>query len=262
MWPNKVAESLMAFEAFDRESSISRALYSPPGGGRPRSGRGRAALLAMAVAAVLLLAGCREDMHNQPKFIPLRENTFYPDGRSARPVVEGTIARGQLEDDPLLYTGKVNGQEADQFPFVIAAQDLARGRERFNIYCSPCHSQLGEGNGMIVQRGFKHPPSYFEARLLKAPVGHFFNVMTNGWGAMPDYSAQVPVADRWRIAAYIRALQLSRTAKANDLPPGAQVSGHEPGTMGSEVSGAEGGEEPMGEQPAKRAAVHTGGEAR
>ena len=103
----------------------------------------------------------------------------------------------------------MNGKEADQFPFAISAEDLARGRERFNIYCSPCHSQLGDGNGMIVQRGFKRPPSYFEPRLLKAPVGHFFNVMTNGWGAMADYSAQVPVADRWRIAAYIRALQLS-----------------------------------------------------
>ena len=109
------------------------------------------------------------------------------------------------------------------FPSSIGAQDLARGRERYNIYCSPCHSQLGDGNGMIVQRGFKRPPSYFEPRLLKAPVGHFFNVMTNGWGAMGDYSAQIPVADRWRIAAYVRALQLSGTATAGDVPAGTQV---------------------------------------
>jgi mono/diheme cytochrome c family protein len=203
----------------------------------------------LLAAAGLLLVSCREDMHNQPKFIPLRENTFYADGRSARPPVEGTIARGQLEDDPLLYTGKVNGKEADQFPFAIGEQDLARGRERFNIYCSPCHSQLGDGNGMIAQRGFKHPPSYHEPRLLKAPVGHFFNVMTNGWGSMGDYSAQVPVADRWRIAAYIRALQLSRTAKAGDVPAGERVAAQAPEPVGGEVKLAEG--------TAKQTAEHT-----
>jgi mono/diheme cytochrome c family protein len=185
----------------------------------------RVALMLLGAAGLLLLSSCREDMHNQPKFIPLRENQFYADNRSARPHIEGTIARGQLEDDPLLYTGKVNGQEADQFPFPVTDKDLARGRERFNIYCSPCHSELGDGNGMIVQRGFKKPPSYYEPRLMKSPVGHFFNVMTNGWGAMGDYSAQVPVSDRWRIAAYIRALQLSQTAKSSDAP-GQQLSNH------------------------------------
>lgn len=199
-----------------------------------RHGWTRTAIGMLAVAGVLLLAGCREDMHNQPKFIPLRENTFYQDLRSARPQVEGTIARGQLQDDPLLYTGKIDGQEVDQFPFPITAQDLARGQERFNIFCSPCHSELGDGNGMIVQRGFKRPPSDFEPRLLKAPVGHFFNVMTNGWGSMPDYAAQVPVADRWRIAAYIRALQLSQTAKPGDVPAGEPVASQEP--VGKQVS--------------------------
>ena len=184
----------------------------------------RRAGILMCAVSVLLLAGCREDMHNQPKFIPLRENQFYADGRSARPSVEGTIARGQLQDDPLLYTGKVDGKEADQLPFTVTEKDLARGRERFNIFCSPCHSQLGDGNGMIVQRGFKKPPSYYDPRLMKAPVGHFFNVMTNGWGAMGDYSAQVPVADRWRIAAYIRALQLSQTAKSGDVAAGQTVA--------------------------------------
>ena len=249
MQPNQAADSLMAYKLTDRKIPLARALH-----GRPHWRR--AASVLLTCAGLLLLAGCREDMHNQPKFIPLRENTFYPDGRSARPVLEGTIARGQLEDDSLLYTGKVNDREVDQFPFPITAQDLARGRERFNIYCSPCHSLLGDGNGMIVQRGFKHPPAYFEERLLKAPVGHFFNVMTNGWGAMPDYSAQVPVADRWRIAAYIRALQLSRTAKPGDLPPGEQVTGHEPEAVGTQVSETDAGEETMGEPSAERAAVH------
>jgi mono/diheme cytochrome c family protein len=196
----------------------------------------RRATIALGTLSLIVLASsCREDMQNQPKFIPLRENTFYRDDRSARPIIEGTIARGQLEDDTLLYTGKVNGQEADQFPFPITEKDLARGRERFNIYCSPCHSQLGDGNGMIVQRGFKKPPSYFDPRLMKAPVGHFFNVMTYGRGAMGDYSAQVPVADRWRIAAYIRALQLSQTATSGDLAPGQQVMSQAPEQGGGEV---------------------------
>jgi mono/diheme cytochrome c family protein len=200
-------------------------------------------VVLLAAAAALLLSSCREDMHNQPKFIPLRENTFYPDLRSARPLLEGTIARGQLEDDPLLYTGKVDGKEIDQFPFAIGEADLARGRERFNIYCSPCHSQLGDGNGMIVQRGFKRPPSYFEPRLLKAPVGHFFNVMTNGWGSMADYSAQIPVADRWRIAAYVRALQLSQTATASDLPAGTPLAHHALEQAAGETNMAEGAAE-------------------
>ena len=209
----------------------------------------------LAAAALMLLSSCREDMQNQPKFIPLRENTFYQDLRSARPLLEGTIARGQLEDDPLLYTGKVDGKELNQFPFMIGEQDLARGRERYNIYCAPCHSQLGDGNGMIVQRGFKRPPSYFEPRLLKAPVGHFFNVMTNGWGAMGDYSAQIPVADRWRIAAYIRALQLSQTATANDVPAGEPVLFQHQGEGHSNVDGKAyviaGAPENTGEQKAE-----------
>jgi mono/diheme cytochrome c family protein len=213
--------------------------------------RSRAAAALLVLAAVAVLGGCREDMHNQPKFIPLRENTFYPDLRSARPLLPGTIARGQYQDDdPLLYTGKIDGKEADQFPFPITKDDLARGRERFNIYCSPCHSQLGDGNGMIVQRGFKHPPAYTDSRLMKAPVGHFFNVMSHGWGAMADYSSQVPVADRWRIAAYIRALQLSQAAKTSDVAAGQQVSTEPPGTRTQQMSM----EEP--EEGAPRAAAN------
>jgi mono/diheme cytochrome c family protein len=217
----------MAYEPMNRKSFGKTALW-------------RWTAVLLAATAALLLSSCREDMHNQPKFIPLRENSFYPDGRSARPVLEGTIARGQLEDDPLLYTGKVDGKEMDQFPFAISEPDLARGRERFNIYCSPCHSQLGDGNGMIVQRGFKRPPSYFEPRLLKAPVGHFFNVITNGWGSMGDYSAQIPVADRWRIAAYVRALQLAQTATASDVPAGTPVASRAAEQAGGEMNMAEG----------------------
>ena len=225
----------MAYVLMERINDFKTRVYKPT--------LRRAAILLGALS-LCLLAGCREDMQNQPKFIPLRENDFYRDNRSARPTIEGTIARGQLEDDPLLYTGKVNGQEADQFPFPITEKDFARGRERFNIYCSPCHSQLGDGNGMIVQRGFKKPPSYFDPRLMKAPVGHFFNVITYGRGAMGDYSAQVPVADRWRIAAYIRALQLSQTATSGDVPAGQPVMSHAPEQTFGEVKLAERATEP------------------
>jgi len=157
-------------------------------------------------------------MHNQPKYIPLREATFFADQRSARPLVAGTVARGQLHDDPLLDTGKVNGADATVFPFPIDDNVMARGQERFNIYCSPCHGRTGRGDGMIVQRGYRKPPSYHQDRLRAAPVGHFFDVMTNGFGAMPDYAAQLSVRDRWAVAAYIRALQLSENATMDDVP--------------------------------------------
>jgi hypothetical protein len=169
-------------------------------------------------AVVLFLAGCRIDMHVQPKYLPYEPTTFLPDGRSEREPVPGTIARGQLKLDDLLYTGTENGQEATRFPFPITADDLERGRERYNIYCTPCHDYTGTGNGMIVQRGFPHPPSFHTDRLRAAPVGHFFGVMTNGFGRMYSYSDRVDVGDRWRIAAYIRVLQLSRNATINDVP--------------------------------------------
>lgn len=178
--------------------------------------------IALAITA-LFLAGCRQDMHDQPKFIPLRMSDFFADKRSARPIVEGTVARGQLKADTYFYTGKIGNQEGDVMPFPVNMDVLARGQERFNIYCTPCHSELGDGRGMIVQRGLRPPPSYHNDRLRKAPLGHFFDVITNGFGAMPDYATQIPVADRWAIAAYIRALQLSQNAQSGDLPPGAQV---------------------------------------
>ncbi len=171
------------------------------------------------LAAAALLGGCRQDMHDQPKFIPLRESGFYSDARSARPLVEGTVARGQLNEDELLHTGKVNGQDTTEFPFAVTAGVMARGRERFDIFCSPCHDRTGGGEGMVVKRGYRQPPSFHIDRLRQAPVGHFFDVMTNGFGAMPDYRAQVPVRDRWAIAAYIRALQASGNATLDAVPP-------------------------------------------
>ncbi len=175
--------------------------------------------LLLALAAAALVAGCRQDMHDQPKFIPLRESGFYGDHRSARPTLEGTVARGHLDDDDLLATGKVKGQDATEFPWPVTAEVMARGRERFDIYCSPCHDRTGSGNGMIVHRGYRRPPSFHIDRLREAPVGHFFDVMANGFGAMPDYRAQVPVPDRWAIAAYIRALQASQRATLDAVPP-------------------------------------------
>lgn len=166
----------------------------------------------------MVLAGCRLDMHIQPKYLPYDPTNFFGDGRSERPPVPGTVARGQLRLDELLFTGKVNGMVANEFPFLITRADLERGRERFNIYCTPCHDYTGSGNGMIVQRGFPHPPSYHIDRLRNAPVGHFYDVITNGFGSMYSYAARVEPTDRWRIAAYIRALQLSQHATLQDVP--------------------------------------------
>lgn len=176
------------------------------------------ALKGVILVSLFLTAGCRQDMHDQPKFIPYRENPFFADDRSARPLVEGTVARDNLQEDELLYKGTENGQPAKIFPFPITEQVLLRGQERFNIYCSPCHGQLGNGEGMIVQRGFKHPPSYHIERLREAPVGYFFTVITHGFGVMYDYSDRVPPRDRWAIIAYIRALQLSQHATLEDVP--------------------------------------------
>ncbi len=170
------------------------------------------------IAAACLVAACRQDMHDAPRYEPLEASTFFASGGSARTLVENTVPRGFLREDELLYTGKLSGQFADMFPMPVTADVMARGRERYNVFCSPCHGQTGVGNGMIVQRGFRQPPSYHEQRLREAPAGYFFDVMTNGFGAMQDYSAQVPVADRWAIAAYIRALQLSQGAAVADVP--------------------------------------------
>jgi hypothetical protein len=169
------------------------------------------------LALLILCAGCRLDMHVQPRYNPLAKSDFFADQRSARPLVEGTVARGELHDDTYFYTGKLGNNPGDYMPFAVTKDDLERGRSRFNIYCSPCHSRLGDGNGYIPTRGFsRRPPSFHIERLEKAPVGYIFNVMTEGFGIMPDYASQIPPRDRWCIVAYIRALQLSQHATVAD----------------------------------------------
>ncbi len=175
----------------------------------------------LALIAVAGLAGCRRDMQDQPRYRPLRPSGFFGDRRSERPLVDGTVARGQLRDDAAFYTGKDNSRLVTDFPFPITAAVLARGRERYDIYCAPCHDRLGNGLGMVVRRGYRRPPPYHIDRLRTAPNGYFFDVMTNGFGAMPDYAQQVAPGDRWAIVAYIRALQRSQNANIKDVAPGA-----------------------------------------
>jgi mono/diheme cytochrome c family protein len=159
-------------------------------------------------------------MHDAPRYEPYEASVFFADGTAARPLISHTVARGQLREDRHLYEGVLGGQPADVFPMPVTAEVLARGRERYGVFCTPCHGLTGEGDGMIVQRGFRRPPSYHEERLRNAPVGYFFDVMTNGFGAMQDYASQVPVSDRWAIAAYLRVLQLSQRASIDDVPAG------------------------------------------
>jgi mono/diheme cytochrome c family protein len=179
---------------------------------------GSALIVVIVLVLALLGAACRRDMHDQPKYIPLRESTFFVDERSARPFVTGTVARGHLREDPLLYTGKLNGADATVFPFRIDERAMARGRERFDIHCAPCHGRTGQGDGMVVRRGYRRPPTFHQDRLREAPAGHFFDVITNGFGAMPDYAPQISAEDRWKIVAYVRALQVSEHATLADVP--------------------------------------------
>ncbi len=169
-------------------------------------------------ALLALLAGCREDMQNQPRLKPMRSSTFLGEQRERAPVMN-TIARD--EGGTSYFTTGRDGQAlGNRIPMPVTRELLETGRERYNIYCAPCHARSGDGNGMIVQRGYRRPPSYHIDRLRQAPLGHFFDVITNGFGAMPDYSSQIPVSDRWAIAAYIRVLQFSQNAPANLLPAG------------------------------------------
>jgi len=189
-------------------------------------------LRALGIAAVsVVLAGCRQDMHDAPSYDPLQATTFFANGAASRTLVPNTVPRGLLREDTHLNEGKVNGQLATTFPMPVTAEVMARGQERFNVFCSPCHGRTGSGNGMVVQRGFRAPPSYHEDRLRNAPVGYFFDVMTNGFGAMQDYASQVPVADRWAIAAYIRALQLSQRATVADVPANRRAELDRPATV-------------------------------
>jgi mono/diheme cytochrome c family protein len=172
------------------------------------------------LVGALLGVACTQKMAQAPRYDTYAPSDFFPDGSSARPVPADTVARGQLRQDPVLYTGKgSDGQDATEFPFPVTQAVVERGQSRFNVYCSPCHGYAGDGDGMIVQRGFPPPPSFHSDRLRQAPVGHFFDVMTNGLDPMPSYASQVPVSDRWTIVAYIRALQLSQHATLDDVPP-------------------------------------------
>ncbi len=166
-----------------------------------------------------MLCGCRQEMYDQTRYKPLGESGFFADRRASRALPEGTVARGWLRDDRRLYEGKQGCDLLAVLPMPLTRELLARGRERFNIYCSPCHDRTGGGRGMVVRRGYQPPPSFHIERLRDAPVGHFFDVMTNGLGAMPDYASQIEVSDRWAIAAYVKALQLSQNAPVSDVPP-------------------------------------------
>jgi mono/diheme cytochrome c family protein len=188
----------------------------------------RRVFAASSLAAILLVAGCRQDMQNQPKLIPQRGSEMFADHRGARPQVLNTVARGQLHEDDYFYTGVIQGangykEEQNLMPFPVTMEVLKRGQERFNIYCTPCHSRVGNGLGEIVDRGYKPAANLHDQVRLSQPVSHYFFVMTHGYGAMPDYAAQLTPEDRWAVAAYIRALQLSQAATAKDVPAGVQV---------------------------------------
>lgn len=178
----------------------------------------QSALVLTAMLALLVTTGCRQEMYDQPKYKALGKSDLFADGRQSRPPVEGTVARGMLRADSRLYAGKVGNMLVGDFPLPVTRALLERGHGRYDIFCSPCHDRTGGGNGMVVQRGYRPPPSFHIDRLRQEPVGHFFDVVTNGFGAMPDYAAQISPEDRWAIIAYIRALQLSQNARVGDVP--------------------------------------------
>jgi mono/diheme cytochrome c family protein len=183
-----------------------------------REGRAarRAGSALLAAGACLALAACRQDMHDAPSYEAHEKSDFFGDGRSARPQVAGTVARGQLRDDEARYTGK-RGQAFVPNPLPVSAELLARGRRRFDIYCAPCHGRTGRGDGMIVQRGYRQPTSFHHEKVRTQADGYIFDEVSNGFGAMPDYAGQITVDDRWAIVAYVRALQLSQSVPAAEL---------------------------------------------
>lgn len=174
-------------------------------------------LLVLAMAT--LAPGCEDDMADQPRYEAYEASTLFADGQASRPIPEHTVARGHLRSNEHLYQGKVDGQPATNFPFPVSREWLERGRQRYDIFCAVCHGATGDGNGMIVQRGFTPPPSLHIDRLRQAPVGHYYDVISNGWGAMFSYNDRIKPEDRWAIIMYIRALQLSQTATIRDVPP-------------------------------------------
>ena len=177
-------------------------------------------LWVVATVGLVALAsmGCRQDMHDQPRYEPLERTSFFENRRSGRLQVAGTVARGELNEDAHLHTGLVGDDLATTLPFPLTRADLERGRDRYDIMCSPCHGRIGDGDGMIVRRGFSRPPSYHTDRLREMPLGHYFDVITNGFGGMGDFSDRLSAEDRWRIVGYIRALQLSQAARFAELP--------------------------------------------
>jgi len=203
-----------------RQFSVPSSQFSPPSL--------RMASAIFGLSAIVFTAGCRQDMQNQPKLIPQRGSEMFADHRGARPQVVNTVARGQLREDSYFYTGVVQGangyrEEMNVLPFPATLEVLKRGQERFNVYCTPCHSRVGNGLGAIVDRGYKPAANLHDQVRTAQPLSHYFYVMTHGYGAMPDYSAQLTPEDRWAVAAYIRALQLSQAATQGDVPSGAQV---------------------------------------
>lgn len=172
----------------------------------------------VGLAMLVSLSACQQKMANQPRYDPLEASDFFEDGMASRPRVEGTVARGEVMGNPFLVTGKIDGQIADGYPFAVTAEVIDRGHERYDIYCSECHGRIGDGNGMIPSRGYRRPPSFHTETLRTQTTGHFFDVMTNGFGSMPPYGTMIPPRDRWAIVAYIRALQLSQHATVADVP--------------------------------------------
>jgi mono/diheme cytochrome c family protein len=196
--------------------------------------------LRAVVLAATVVAGCRQDMHDGPRIEAYEANAFFADGRGSRTPPTGTVARGWLRQDEVLYTGRSNGELVNEFPFQVTTEDMARGRERFDIYCSPCHGVLGDGQGMVVQRGLRRAASYHQDRLRDERIGYFYDVVTNGFGAMQGYAEQVPVRDRWLIVAYVRALQLSQHATMAEVPSDQQ---------GPLINAPEQGASPMANPP-------------
>lgn len=195
----------------------------------------RVLLVSCAAASALLAGGCRylkQDMADQPKNLPLSPSDFFADGRSERPLLDNTVARGSIADDALFVP-----KESNAFPLPVNQELLERGQTRYKIFCTPCHGLQGDGNGMISMRGMKHPPSYHQDRLRNATNGYMYDVITNGFGAMYGYSAQIPPRDRWAIVAYVRALQLSRNAKVSDLPADLREKLNQPGTATDSTGG-------------------------
>ncbi len=184
-----------------------------------RLGPSKAPIAALAALLLLLSAGCRKDMYDQPKYEAYDPSTIFKDGTSSRPQIAGTVARGDLRADSAYYEGKADGKDVTELPFQVTAETLELGRQRYQVFCTPCHGRLGDGRGMVVRRGFSPPPSFHAEYLKKIPVGHFYNVITNGYGAMYSYAARIPVDQRWAIAAYIRVLQYSQDADPSDLTP-------------------------------------------